>query len=367
MLSVLDGGGVPRPLRRLSSYRKKYVVFACAMHSATCPTIPLFPISLGLLMEFCVWASRNGVNGWGSISNYVSDIVTWAMQTCDQPDPRLATPLAARTWATFVGNFPKVIGAPPSKVKLRLQAGHLEAMFLDMADDSWYDRRDRAAYLTLWYTACRIGHVAPAAGDVHTLGHALRWDRLRFEPSLFAAERVLLYFPSTKTRPMLANRPWWTAVGRVDDDSVCLVAQLRRHFLENYTGRPSDLVFCRAPDDLRHYTRTAFTDILRLRLVGAARHLNMVIDPTGFSGISFWKGSLQTAADVGTPGCALADLGDHSSVDMTRFYVEDTVTGRAARTAAIGGGFAGVAPVGPALGEAPPQFGADGGMAPARR
>ena len=357
MLSVLDGGGAPRRLQRLSSYQKKFVVFAVELHCAAFPTIPLFPLSLELLMEFCVWASRNGVNGFDSISNYVGDVVTWAMQTCDQPDPRSATPLAARTWATFVSNFPKVVGAPPSKVKLRLQAGHLESMFLDMTD-AWSDRRDRAAYLTLWYSACRIGHVAPDAADPQTLGHALRWDGLKFEPSLEAPERVLLYFPSTKTRPLLANRPWWTAVGRVDDESVCLVSVLRLHFLEHYTGRPSDFVFTRAPDDGRHYTRTAFTDILRYRLVGAARHLGIDIDVKAFSGISFRKGSLQTAADVGTPGYALADLGDHSSVDMTRFYVGDTVAGRAARTAAIGGGFDGVSPARPALGPALPQFGA---------
>jgi hypothetical protein len=318
-------------------------------------------------MEFCVWASRNGVNGFDSISNYVGDVVTWAMQTCDQPDPRSATPLAARTWATFVSNFPKVVGAPPSKVKLRLQAGHLESMFLDMTDASWSDRRDRAAYLTLWYSACRIGHVAPDAADPQTLGHALRWDGLKFEPSLEAPERVLLYFPSTKTRPLLANRPWWTAVGRVDDESVCLVSVLRLHFLEHYTGRPSDFVFTRAPDDGRHYTRTAFTDILRYRLVGAARHLGIDIDVKAFSGISFRKGSLQTAADVGTPGYALADLGDHSSVDMTRFYVGDTVAGRAARTVAIGGGFDGVSPARPALGPALPQFEALDRLAAARR
>ena len=43
---------------------------------------------------------------------------------------------------------------------------------------------------------------------------------------------------------------------------------------------------------------------------------------------------------------------------MTRFYVGDTVAGRAARTAAIGGGFDGVSPARPALGPALPQFGA---------
>jgi hypothetical protein len=36
--------------------------------------------------------------------------------------------------------------------------------------------------------------------------------------------------------------PWWTAVGRVDDESVCLVSVLRLHFMEHYTGRPSDFV-----------------------------------------------------------------------------------------------------------------------------
>jgi hypothetical protein len=70
--------------------------------------------------------------------------------------------------------LPTVIGGAPSKVKLRLHMKHLEAIFLDMNDDSWFARRDRAAYLTLWYTSCRIGRVAPDAADSLTLGHALR-------------------------------------------------------------------------------------------------------------------------------------------------------------------------------------------------
>ena len=366
-LSVLQGGRAPKRLRRLSSYCKKYVMFAIAMDCAARPTIPLFPVHVATLMEFAVWCSRNGVNGWASISNYVGAVVRWGISLCDQLDPRTATPQAEVAWDRFVTNFPTVIGGAPSKVKLRLQVGHLEAIFLDMSDDSWFDRRDRAAYLTLWYTSCRIGHVAPDAADSLTLGHALRWDRIRFDPvgDIFAATRVNLYFPSTKTRPMAANRPWWTAVGRVDNEAVCLVAQLRRHFLENYTGRPGDLVFTRSERDGRHYTRTAFADILRVRLVAAGRHLGIAINPSDFSGISFRKGSLQAAADEGTPGFALADMADHGTVDMTRVhYLGDTLEGRAARTAAIGGGFAGVAPIEAAPLGAAAAFGA--GSAPRR-
>jgi hypothetical protein len=104
---------------------------------------------------------------------------------------------------------------------------------------------------------------------------------------------VLLYFPSTKTRPLLANRPWWTAVGRVDDESVYLVSRSGAPAAPpGALHGPADFVFTRAPDDGRHYTRTAFTDILRYRLVGAARHLGIDIDVKAFSGISFRKGSL---------------------------------------------------------------------------
>jgi hypothetical protein len=52
---------------------------------------------------------------------------------------------------------------------------------------------------------------------------------------------------------------------------------------------------------------------------------------------------------------------------MTRFYISDTVAGRAARTAAIGGGFGGVSPARPALGPVLPQFGAPDRLATARR
>jgi hypothetical protein len=64
-------------------------------------------------------------------------------------------------------------------------------------------------------------------------------------------------------------------------------------------------VFTRAPDDGRHYTWTAFTDILWYRLVGATRHLDIDIDVKACSGISFRKGSLQTAADVCSPTWAI--------------------------------------------------------------
>ena len=91
-------------------------------------------------------------------------------------------------------------------------------------------------------------------------------------------------------------------VGRVDnpDSDFCLVTQLRRHFLENYSGEPSDFVFTRDERDARYLTRTAFTEGLRLRLVNGGRHLGLDIDPRAWSGISFRKGSLQTAADNGT-------------------------------------------------------------------
>ena len=252
------------------------------------------------------------------------------------------------TWAKYVHNFPAVIGGPPPKVKLRIQPGHLEAVHIDLTEASWIDRRDWAAYLTLWYSSCHIGHVALATADMHTLDHALWWDRLLFWPTLAEPELVYLFFPSTKTRPTKANRPWFTAIGRVDHPDFCAVVQLRWHFLENFHGDSSALVFTRSEDDQRHYTRTAFTEILRHRLAGAARHLGIVLDPTNWSVISFHKGSLQTAADMGTPGFALADMADHTTVDLTRRnYLGDLVEGRASRTAAIGGGFHGVSPLRP--------------------
>ena len=49
---------------------------------------------------------------------------------------------------------------------------------------------------------------------------------------------------------------------------------------------------------------------------------------------------------MGTPGYALADMADHTTVDMTRRnYLGDSVEGRAARTAAIGSSFLNVTPM----------------------
>eukprot|EP01052_Picozoa_sp_SAG31_P067266 SAG31_NODE_26056_length_449_cov_1.028571_1_plen_136_part_10 len=119
--------------------------------------------------------------------------------------------------------------------------------------------------ITLWYTSCRIGHVAPDAADEDTLHHALRWDRIKFQPSLRDPTRVAFYFPSTKTRPHRANRPWFTAVGRAHNSQFCLVSALRRHFMLNYIGVPSGFLFTRGFDDLRHLTRTGFTNVLQGR------------------------------------------------------------------------------------------------------
>jgi len=305
-----------------------------------------FPVTTAVLMEFATWCSDNGINGWDSISTYVGAVVAWGIETSNQLDPRHATPQDERAWKKFVGNFPKVIGGPPPKVKLRLQPGHLEAIFLDFAPDSWLDRQDQTVYLLLWYASCRIGHVAPDSATVAALHHALRWCRLRFVPDLLNPVFVYLYFPSTKTRPMRANRPWFTSVGRVSNGNFCLVSQLQRHFIENYRGDPNGLVFTRSEHDQRHLTRTSFTNVLRFRLAAAARHLGITIDPSAWSGISFRKGSLQTGADMGIPGFALAEMADHSSVDMTRInYLGDNVATRARRTALIGGGFLGVTPL----------------------
>lgn len=318
------------------------MLFALELHCDAVPLIPLFPLKLSSLMTFAAWASVNGINGWDSVACYIGDVVAWAA-SYDSPDPRVAGTLNEQIWSTFVRNYPKIVGGKAPDVKLRLQVGHLECMFLDMNVDSWFDRRDRCAYLLLWYTACRIGHVAPAAPHAETLSHVLHWSNLKFVPSLLEPDFVFFYFPSTKTRPLKSNRPWFTAVGRVADPSVCLVTELRRHFCENYAGDPDGFVFTRGPEDGGYYTRTAFTDILRARLAIGSRHLGMApgeLDLSAFSGISFRKGSLQTLADGGTPSYALADAADHNTIDSTRFYVGDTVQARAARMASIGDGFA---------------------------
>ena len=102
-----------------------------------------------------------------------------------------------------------------------------------------------------------------------------------------------------------------------------------------------------------------------MRFVAGEWHLGIATNPSDFSGISFRKGSLQAAADEGTPGFALADMADHGTVDMTRVhYLDDIYEGRAARTGAIGGGFAGVAPIEAAPLGAAAAFGA--GSAPMR-
>ena len=77
----------------------------------------------------------------------------------------------------------------------------LVALLLSLNWNVDTDVRDGAAYVLLYYTSQRIGHVA--VNGITT--HALRFESIYFYPSIALATIVFICFLSSKTRSPAAN------------------------------------------------------------------------------------------------------------------------------------------------------------------
>ena len=122
---------------------------------------------------------------------------------------------------------------------------------------------------------------------------------------------------------------------------MCPVLTLRNHFIAEYNGVPTEPLFQSGNKQGAPWTRTAFSNELKARLIFASRHLNIAVNPTDYSAISFRKGGLSALAG-GVATNHLADHADHADIASTREYTAQTIEERAGHTAVIASRYNGV-------------------------
>jgi len=331
---------------KISSYRVKFLKFVAAEHCDAMPLLPIFPITLDTIMVFAVWCSENGLNGgMDCISNYIGEVVQWAIQYSGQSDPRSDSDKATTDWRKFEGNFREIVQTK-RKLKLRIQPAMYQAIMSMIDENDWRDMRDGAMYSICFYTSARIGHTAAACATRPK--HLLRFKDLVFDPSFDNPERIFIFLRSTKTRKEKEDKPTWQCIGKAGKDldrRLCPVYMLHRWVASQYAGDPEAPLFVAFKEKRRHLPcgRTEFADLLRARIVRALPLLECDIqsfDISLYSAIGFRKGSLSALAHTkGITTTRLAAHGDHRNVDTTLHYLSDTTEERAMNSSAIASHF----------------------------
>lgn len=328
VLALLDGYRTTQQQSKRSSFRHKFIKFAQEQGA-----FPLIPTKASTYYRYMLWLTRNGINsGWDGALKYVTAVVQWNL-SFGYEDARMVSGNEF-WWLKFRQEFKRLVPVSHKAMKLPIRAGHLEAMAQDCDLSNAVDLRDLASYYTLFFFGVRIAHVAATSGAPT---HAMRFEDLFFWPTLQAPEIVYVCFRSTKTRPRAAGTPFWSAVRRQPQLPFCPVLLLREHFLRAFQGCPTDFLFQTASG--ANLSRSTFTATLRRRLAAAAWRLEVPVDLTKFSGVSFRKGCLSTLGALGVPSHRLADHADHASVESSRIYTVDTLVDRAANSSLIASAF----------------------------
>ena len=276
--------------------------------------------------------------GWGSCRNFITEIVTMG-KLRGWEDPREG----ARNqflWNRFRRNFTSQVQvARKSPQKLRLTPAHLQAIVTTLNLDEFNDLKWATAFVTLWHSNARVGHVAPKS-KTHT-DHVWKFEDLVFSPSLANATAVVVHFRSSKTRAAAEDRTFWTALGKVDlqegQPNTCPVRLLKMWVQRAYRGHPTHPLFGSREDPSVPIVRDAFTRTLRTCLTEGARHLappHNTLNPKSFSGISFRKGSLSAMSGV-VEFNRLRERADHKHAESTSHYVVDSVQTRAQSSADV--------------------------------
>ena len=322
----------------MNSRRKKYLLYALKYRSETPSLIPIFPLDLGDLMRYTLYLASDEGNvkaGWNSCSNFVSEIITMG-KLRGWEDPRSGT-RNQFLWARFRQNFRtqvQVVRKAPHK--LRLTPAHLQAIITTLDLGEFTDLKWGAAFVTLWHTNARVGHVAPKSRK--HLDHVWKFEDLVFIPNIQNAEKVVVHFRSSKTRAATEVRSFWTAVGKVElekgQPNTCAVRLLQAWVQRAYTGNPSDPLFGSAHDASTPIVRSEFTTRLRQCLEAGAKHLappHNKLNPKAYSGVSFRKGSLSAMSGL-VEFNRLRERADHKCPESTSHYVSDSVQTRAQST-----------------------------------
>eukprot|EP01043_Picozoa_sp_COSAG02_P053975 COSAG02_NODE_6042_length_3848_cov_3.936783_1_plen_374_part_10 len=290
--------------------------------------IPI-PTQAVMYMRFMMWLPANGISsGWKGCLAYASEVAFWNKQL-GFPDTRSEIDY---WWNTFRLNFKNMVLSARKHSKLPLRAsmlsGLLDSLNLGaLPGGDLQDLRDAAAYVLLYFTSQRIGHVALAPSG--NRAHLLRFSSLLFWPSLDAPTMVFILFRSTKTRRAANNDGFWSAVATQPQCRVCPVMLLRLLFLRTFSGNQDGFLFT-AANGQDPLSRSTFTNNLRQRLTAIG------VDASEYSGISFRRGALSTLAAEGLPSYSLADFADHASIQTSRSYITDSMEARAATGRIIG-------------------------------
>lgn len=288
----------------------------------------LYPIPIPtpavVYMKFMLWLPQHNItSGWKGCLTYCTELAQWNLQLGfnDERDE------ASYWWTTFRHNFQTLVTCAHLHAKLPLRPHMLAALLRLLNWNVDTDVRDGAAYVLLYYTSQRIGHVA--VNGITT--HALRFESIYFYPSIALATIVFICFLSSKTRSPAANTPFWAAIAAQPNMRRCPVQILRLHFTRSFKGDREDFLF-QNDDNTGPLSRHAFTRTLRQRLAATGLIRNL----RHYSGISFRRGALSTLGQSGVPSHTLADFADHASVQVSRTYTMDTMHARAATGLRIG-------------------------------
>ena len=311
----------------MNSLRVKYLRFCFDTHGPDSPRWPAFPFTLGTLLEYVLWLRDHGIGSFASAANYVAALVAWGQEN-DQEDLRQASPLYEATWSFFKG---RVIAELPikrrSKPKLKMHAAYMECLALDADTSSAEVIKHLAAWVLLFFSGIRVGHVAAKRRNM--LAHVLAWGNIQILDN-----EVRIWLGSTKTRPLAANDGYWTSIA-ARPDGLCTLDPVRMFRLWHRVGFMGDsslpLFPARASACLA-MQRNEFTSALRTALGTALLRLpGEAPDVRRLTGISFRKSVVSSLWNK-VPTHRVLEAVDHKTISASVAYGHDDTLDRAANT-----------------------------------
>lgn len=311
----------------LSSLRVKYLRFCFDTHGPASQRWPAFPFTLGTLMEYTLWLRENGIGSFPSAANYIAALVSWGQEN-KQSDLRHASTLYEAAWMYFKG---RVISDIPvtkrSLPKIKMHAAYMECLALEADTDSALGIKNLAAWVLLFYSGIRVGHVAAKRPSMLT--HTLCWNNIQITDST-----VNIWLGSTKTRPSAANDGYWTAIG-ARPHGICTldpVRVMRMWQQVGYFGDGTLPLFPAKASPCTPMSRYEFTTALRTALGTALHRLpGKAPDLRRLSGISFRK-QVVSALWGRVPTHRVLEAVDHKTISAAVAYGHDDTHTRAANT-----------------------------------
>ena len=327
---------VNAPARKATnaSLRGKYVKFCVDEDCAERRTFPLFPLDINKLLSYALWLPDHNVSGWASVKNYLGAAVGWCAELSGT-DCRVETKVHEALYARFRQRFQADVPVKRKRAsKLDMKPELMEAMALQTDLYDALSVRDMTAYLLLYLSSIRIGHVAPARLDRSK--HVLTWGDV-----IITKVDVFIFLHSTKTRRACADDGWWTVMagrpaGFFALDPVRMFSRWRTLSFVCDT-QP---VFHASAAKMLSQTRADFTATLRTRLRNACGILphGHLCKVDRFSGISFRRAGITQLWDK-IPQHRLSAHAGHASFSSTWAYGGDSIAVRRGNTNEIAKGF----------------------------